>query len=151
MNSYAVRFFIVPLIVLCAVFPVQRATAGDFSTNADAEARLQKDGSNLYLLTRSHSYQLAQYAYGNRIGTVVVGSDIRRRLRVSNDIGAESQPTGTVMLVIRPIEASGRFGAAVASRELPGDEVRLDSPAGVAVIAYGCCAINSGTSKRTAW
>jgi len=72
---------------------------------------------------------------------------VRRRLHVSEDLGAESQPTGTVALTIHPITASGHFEAVTASRELPGDEIRLDSPAGVAVIAYGCCAENSSETE----
>jgi hypothetical protein len=126
---------------------VGTCAAADTSISASADATLQKDGSKLNAAIRSRSYQLAQYAYGKRTGTVIVDGEVRRRLRVSDDIGAEEQPTGTVALAIHPIQPNGSFGAVSASRELPGDEIRLDSPAGVAVIAYGCCAVNSAESE----
>lgn len=130
-------------LALCAFLFVAPAGAADSSLSATAGAALQREGKKLYLATQSRSYQLAQYAYGTRIGTVVVDGEVRKRLRVSDDLGAESQPTGTVAFKIHPIDSSGGFGAVAASRELPGDEIRLDSPAGVAVIVNGCCAENS--------
>jgi len=123
------------------------AIAGDSSINANSGATLGKEGKKLYLTTKSHSYQLAQYAYGPREATVIVDGEVSRRLHVSDDIGAEDQPTGTVRLALRPIQKDGSFGAVAASRELPGDEIRLDSPAGVAVISYGCCAENSAEAE----
>src|SRR5579885_632734 len=134
-------------IVLCARAQANPVAAGDSSLSATADAALQNDHGKLYLATRSRSYRLAQYAYGGRVGTVVVDGEVSRRLRVSDDIGAESQPSCKIALAIHPIESGGRFGAVTASRELPGDEIRLDSPAGVAVIAYGCCAENSSETE----
>jgi hypothetical protein len=91
------------------------APAADSMIRATAEAVLQPEGKKLYLATSSRSYQLAQYAYGRRVGTIVVDGEVRRRLRVSDDIGAETQPRGTVALAIHPITASGQFGALAAS------------------------------------
>ena len=123
------------------------AAAGDLSLGSDANAVLSKKDNHLYVTTRSRSYQLAQYAYGARTATVIVDGEVARRLRVSDDIGAENQPTGTVHLALHPIGKDGTFAAPSASREMSGDEIRLDSPAGVAVITYGCCAENSAEAE----
>ena len=147
MNRHSIRILFVAFLTMCAFSIARPAAADDSSISATADATLQKDGKKLYIATRARSYQLAQYGYGKRTGTVIVDGEVRRRLRVSDDIGAEGEQTGTVALAIHPIDASGRFGAVAASRELPGDEIRLDSPAGVAVIAYGCCADNSAETE----
>lgn len=144
MSAFIKPFFLVASLTLIAPF---NAAAGDTSISANASAVLQKQGQKQFVATSSRSYQLAQYAYGSREGTVIVDGEVNRHLRVSDDIGAETQPTGTVRLAIHPIQKDGTFGAVSASRELPGDEIRLDSPAGIAVIAYGCCAENSAESE----
>ena len=140
-------FRLLLLTLILASLSYLSAAAGDPSISANAGASLAKQGTKLNLTTHSHSYQLAQYAYGSREGTVIVDGEVTRRLHVSDDIGAEDQPTGTVRLAIRPIRKDGSFGAVTASRELPGDEIRVDSPAGVAVITYGCCAENSAEAE----
>jgi hypothetical protein len=140
-------FYIALAAISLASISQPAAIADDSSITANAGAALGKEGKQLYLTTKSHSYELAQYAYGSRESTVIVDGEVNRRLRVSDDIGAENQPTGTVRLAIRPIQKDGSFGAVTASRELPGDEIRLDSPAGVAVITYGCCAENSAEAE----
>ena len=60
---------------------------------------------------------------------------------------AEGEQTGTIALAIHPIDADRHFGTLTASRELAGDAIRLDSPAGVAVITYGCCTENSAETE----
>jgi len=135
------------LVAGLIIFSQLTALAGEQSIGANAGAVLEKQGNKQFVATRSHSYQLAQYAYGAKLGTVIVDGAVKRRLRVSDDIGAETQPTGTVHLAIHPIQKDGTFGPVSASRELPGNEIRLDSPAGVAVIAYGCCVENSAESE----
>jgi hypothetical protein len=66
---------------------------------------------------------------------------------VTDDLGAKGDETGRVKLTIRAIEPGPRFGAIAATRELAGDEIKLNSSASVTVITYGCCAENSAETE----
>ncbi|HYA34522.1 MAG TPA: hypothetical protein VEF03_02830 [Candidatus Binataceae bacterium] len=127
------------------------------SLTANAEATLQKDAKGLYLLTRSQSFQLAQYAVGSATHTVVVQGEVAHRLAVTDDLGAKGDETGTVSLAIFPIKSDGTYGQQQALRKIPGDEIKLDSPSGVTVIMYGCCQESSAefelslASLKTLW
>ena len=126
-------------VLLLVAVPVFAADPARKSIRGSAEATLQKDRNGLYLITRSKSFQLAQFAYGGRVNTVLVEGEVAHRLLVSEDLGTNGDETGTVKLTIRPIDSNGQFGVPLAERKTPGDEIRLDSPAGVTVISYGCC------------
>jgi len=109
------------------------------SVSGSADATLERDGDDLFLTTRSRSFALAQYARGAETPSVVVESLVSRRRRVAEDLGASSDPTGTVTLRVRPLAPDGGFGAPQATRELAGDAVEVASPAGVKVTSFGCC------------
>ena len=136
----------VPRLVLLAVLtaaPVgataHAADAASASTSATADATLERADDALFLRTRSRSFALAQYAVGVQTTTVLVEGMVARRLKVAEDLGASSDPTGTVTLTVRPITSNGRFGPPQATRELPGDAIEVASPAGVKVTSFGCC------------
>ncbi len=111
--------------------------------SGNAEATLQRDGKGLFLTTKSRSFDIAQFALKGETKTVLVEGEVAHRLAVTDDLGAKGDETGTVSVTIRPIAADGKFGAPVATRALPGDEIKLESPAGINVITYGCCQENS--------
>ena len=92
-----------------------------------AEASLEKDSKGLFLKAASHSFQLAEFAAKGKARTVLVEGEIFQRLQVTDDLGAKGDETGRVKLTIRPIESSGEFGAILATREVPGDDVKLDA------------------------
>ena len=117
------------------------------SISGSAEATLQKDRNGLYLITHSKSFQLAQFAYKARTNTVLVEGDVVHRLLVSEDLGTNGDETGKVKLTIRPIDSNGQFGAPMAVREVPGDEIKLESPAGIDIITYGCCQESSAETE----
>jgi hypothetical protein len=136
---------------------VVSAQSDHTSLSASAEATLQKDAKGLLLVTRSQSFQLAQYGAGPITHTVVVEGEVAHRLAVTDDIGAKGDETGSVSLAIHPIQSNGTFGPQQAARKMSGDEIKLDSPAGVTVITYGCCQENSAetelslASLKTLW
>jgi hypothetical protein len=111
--------------------------------SGSAAATLQRDGKDLFLLTRSHSFELAQFAAKAETKTVLVEGEVAHRLRVTDDLGAKGDETGTVKLIVHPVNSNGQFGAPLATRDVPGDEIKLESPAGVNVITYGCCQENT--------
>ena len=111
-----------------------------------ATASLNKDGKHLYLHAGSHNFELAQFEDHRATRTVVVEGAVEHKLLVNDDIGANGDQTGTVSLVIHPI-VQGEFGSPLASRTMPGDEIKLDSPEGITVITYGCCAESSARDE----
>lgn len=136
---------------------ISTAQSDQASITATAEATLRKDAKGLFLFTRSQSFQLAQYAVGSTMHTVVVQGEVAHRLAVTDDLGAKGDETGTVSLAIYPIKTDGTYGPQQAARKISGDEIKLDSPSGVRVITYGCCQENSAelelslTSLKTLW
>jgi len=128
---------LVAVAVPCA--GVQAGDAGPTSVGGAADATLTREGDAVFLTTRSRSFALAQYADGAETPTVLVESLVTRRRRVAADLGASSDPTGTVTLSVRPIAPDGRLGPPQASRELPGDAVEVASPSGIKVTSFGCC------------
>jgi len=134
--SRAVSILFAPL--LCAT-SLLAAGANSKSLSGTVGATLEKDRNGLYLITHSTSFQLAQFSYGKHTDTVLVEGEVSHRLLVNDDIGANGDQTGRVRLTIHPIDFNGQFKPAIATRELPGDEIKLESPAGVNVITYGCC------------
>lgn len=131
------------LLLAGGALPAFAADASSTGVSGNAEATLQRDGKALFLMTKSRSFDIAQFAVKTQTKTVLVEGEVAHRLRVTDDLGAKGDETGTVKLTIRPIEANGKFGAPVATRALPGDEIKLESPAGINVITYGCCQENS--------
>jgi hypothetical protein len=127
--------------------PAEAADGNTTSLSGTAGAALQKDGKGLYLHANSHSFELAQFLHGRATRTAVVEEQVAHRLQVNDDIGANGDQTGTVNLVVHPIDSQGRFGPPLASRNMPGDEIKLDSSAGVTVITYGCCAESSAENQ----
>jgi hypothetical protein len=77
----------------------------------------------------------------------MVEGDVAHRWLVNDGIGANGDQTGTVKLSIHPIDLNGHFDAPIATRELPGDEIKLESPAGIDVITYGCCQESSAETE----
>ncbi|HTY55896.1 MAG TPA: hypothetical protein VMB26_11870 [Candidatus Binataceae bacterium] len=136
------------LALLIALVPAL-AIGGDQTTiSGSAEATLETDHNNLYLKTHTKSFQLAQFAYGGvDSNTVMVEGDVAHRWLVNEDIGANGDQTGTVKLSIHPINMKGHFDAPIAARELPGDEIKLESPSGINVITYGCCQESSAETE----
>ena len=134
-------------LLLLLLLSITLGTTNGFAGGSDsksisgaAEATLEQDPHGLYLKTHTKSYELAQFAYGREGSkTVLVEGDVTHRWLVNDDIGANGDQTGTVKLTIYPIYMNGHFGSAMATREMPGDEIKLESPAGVNVITYGCC------------
>jgi len=70
------------------------AHAGATSVGGGAEATLQRDGKNLFLVTRSHSFDLAQFAVKLQTKTVRVEGEGTHRLLVNDDLGAKGDETG---------------------------------------------------------
>jgi len=134
--------------IFATVTNIAPAYAGgaSMSVQGTAEAKLEKDGNGLYLRASRHTFELAQYAHGQQTRTVLVEGEVSHRYLVTDDIGAVDQPNGTVKLTIRPIDLSGHFGSISATREIPGDEIKNESPEGINVIEEGCCAQNSAES-----
>ena len=140
---------LITVAALTCAFPAHAAD----SMSGTAAASLHKAGKNLYLHAGSRSFELAQFEEHGATRTVVVEGAVAHKLLVNDDIGANGDQTGTVSLVIHPI-AKGQFATPLASRTMPGDEIKLNSPEGITVITYGCCAestardeLNLGTLK----
>jgi hypothetical protein len=121
------------------------ARAGSTAVTGSAGAVLEKEGKNVFLKATSHTFQLAQYVEKGQTKTVLVEGELFQRLQVTDDLGAKGDETGRVKLTIRTIEPGPQFGAIAATRELAGDEIKLNS--GVTVITYGCCAENSAETE----
>ncbi len=134
---------VIALLLVACVTPVVAAGSGSTAVSGNAEATLQRDGKGLFLTTHSRSFEIAQFALKGQTKTVLVEGEVAHRLAVTDDLGAKGDETGTVTLTIRPIGASGTFGATAATRALSGDEIKLESPAGINVITYGCCQENT--------
>ena len=135
------------LTTITLAAPAIAAEGDTASLSGASSASLTKDGKSLYLLANSHSFELAQFLHKRETRTAVVEEQVSHRLQVNDDIGANGDQTGTVSLVVHPIDSHGLFGVPLASRKMAGDEVKLDSPAGVTVIAYGCCAESSAENQ----
>ncbi|HYL60894.1 MAG TPA: hypothetical protein VEU51_18655 [Candidatus Acidoferrales bacterium] len=121
------------------------AHAGSAAITGNAGATLEKEGKNVFLKATSHTFQLAQYVEKGQTKTVLVEGELFQRLQVTDDLGAKGDETGRVKLTIREIEPGPQFGAIAATRELAGDEIKLNS--GVTVITNGCCAENSAETE----
>jgi hypothetical protein len=135
------------VIALASTGAGRADTAHHTSIKGTAKASLQKESQGLFLHTASHSFQLAQFAADGETRTVLVESELFQRLQVTGDLGAKGDETGRVKLALHPIESSGQFGAISATRELPGDAIKLDSPSGITIITYGCCQENSAETQ----
>lgn len=135
------------VIALCWIVVARADSVQQSSVNGTANASLEKEHKTLFLHATSHSFELAQFDEKGQTRTVLVEGELFRRLEVTDDVGAKGDETGRVRLTIRPIESGGRFGAISATREVPGDEIELDSPAGVTVITYGCCQEDSAEAQ----
>lgn len=135
------------LLALFLTAHARADSAGRKQINGNAGATLEKADSRMFLQATSHSFQLAQFAAKGRTQTVLVEGELFQRLQVTDDLGAKGDETGRVKLTVRPIESSGEFGAVSATREVPGDEYKVDSPAGITVITYGCCQENSAETQ----
>jgi hypothetical protein len=113
----------------------------------DASASLTRGGKHLYLHAGSHTFELAQFVDRGAVRTVVVEGAVAHKLLVNDDIGANGDQTGQVTLVIHPIDSHGLFAAPLASRAMAGDQIKLDSPSGVKVITWGCCAESNAINQ----
>ncbi len=127
------------LVIAGCATPGRATDAALQSVTGSAAATLQRDGTRLFLLTTTHSFELAQFATKGQTKTVLVEGEVAHRLGVTDDLGAKGDETGTVRITVRPITANGHFGAPLATRQVPGDDIKLESPAGVSIISYGCC------------
>ena len=137
------RIFAVAALTLLGSASIARA--GSAAVTGSAGAILEKEGKNVFLKATSHTFQLAQFAEKGLTKTVLVESELFQRLQVTDDLGAKGDETGRVKLTIRAIEPGAQFGAITATRELAGDEIKLNS--GVTVITYGCCAENGAETE----
>jgi hypothetical protein len=134
---------ILAIISLVLVTEVHSGSVTQTQIKTGGEAVLERDGKKLFLNAASASFNLAEFVAKGKVKTVLVEGELLQHLEVTDDLGAKGDETGKVRLTIRPIESSGEFGAALATREVPGDEFKVDSPSGVTITTYGCCQENS--------
>jgi hypothetical protein len=128
------------LVVLAiGVSPVIAGPAAGLT--GDAEAKIESDASGRYMVTRSRSYQLGQFAYHERtiVRTAVIETEVRHRRRLSDDLGNNGDETGTVTITVHPVNPAGHFDPPLATRKLPGDEVKYQGSSSVTVTSWGCC------------
>jgi hypothetical protein len=124
------------LLVLCAA----PALAGTTRLSGDSEARIEAQAGARYLITRSRSFELTQFAHQETVRTAVVEAEVNHRHRISQDLANNGDETGTVALSVYPIDHRGQIAAPLATRKLSGDQIEVEGSGGVKVIAYGCCA-----------
>jgi hypothetical protein len=142
-----------PLIVLLTV-SVKSATADVTALSGPATAQIETQGKSHYMVTRSRTFELTQFADHEVVRTALVEAEVSHRHMLSEDLGAAGDETGTIALTVYPVTSSGQFGSPLATRTLPGDAVSIQGSAGAKVTAYGCCVesnaetqLNLGTLK----
>jgi hypothetical protein len=131
------------MVSLVLVTEVQSGSVPQSQIKIGAEAVLERNSKKLFLNATSASFHLAEFVTKGKAKTVLVEGELLHHLEITDDLGAKGDETGKVRLTIRPIESSGEFGAVLATREVPGDEFKVDSPSGITITTYGCCQENS--------
>ena len=127
--------------------PAAAGSGGGTTVRGDSEARIETDGGVRYLVTRSRTFELTQFAYEESVRTAVVEAEIRHRRRVSEDLADNGDETGTVTLTVYPVNPAGHFDPPLATRKLPGDEIDIEGSGGVKITTYGCCAESSAETQ----
>jgi hypothetical protein len=124
------------------------ASAGGTTVSGDSEARFETHGGVRYMVTRSRTFELTQFAYkGDTVRTAVVEAEITHRHRLSEDLADNGDETGTVTLTVHPVSPSGHFDPPLATRKLAGDEIDIEGSGGVKVTTWGCCAESSAETQ----
>src|SRR5215472_8818313 len=125
--------------VLLAAFAGAARGGGETTVSGPADAKIETEGNAHFMVTRSHTFELTQFADKGSIVTALVEAEIRHRKHISEDIGTNGDETGTVTLTVHPVSSSGDFGKPLASRTLTGDEVEVEGSGGIKVTTWGCC------------
>jgi len=125
--------------MILLALPISAATAGVTSLSGSAGAQIETQGKSHYMVTRSRTFELTQFADHETVRTAVVEAEVTHRQMLSEDLGANGDETGTIALTVYPVISGGQFGSPLASRTMPGDAVTIEGSAGVKVTAYGCC------------
>ncbi len=133
-------------LAILLILHVPLAIAGTAVTG-DSEARIETDGSRRYMVTRSRSFELTQFAHNETVRTAVVETEIRHRHRISEDLADNGDETGIVTLTVYPVNPAGHFDPPLATRKLSGDEVDVQGSGGVKVTTWGCCAESSAETQ----
>ena len=145
----ALPVLLLSFVVLPAIASAE-SPPGDATVSGSADAKIETSGDKSYMVTRSRTFELTQFADHGTTATALVEAEIRRRVRISEDLGTNGDETGTVSLTIHPLGASGRLESSRASRSLPGDEIRVEGSGGIKVTTWGCCVeSNAETQLKT--
>jgi len=142
MKRHSLQFTALVVAVLASAMQTTSGRAADTgakSVSGSADATLQREGKALFLVTRSRTFEIAQFGVKTEIRTVLVEGEVAHRVQVTDDLAANRTETGSVKLSVRPILADGSFGAPTATRDIRGDTIKLESPAGINIVTHGCC------------
>jgi len=121
--------------------------AGGAAVTGDSEARFETDGGTRYMVTRSRTFELTQFAHNETVRTAVVETEIRHRRRISEDLADNGDETGIITLTVYPVNPAGHFDPPLATRKLAGDEVDVEGSGGVKVTTWGCCAESNAETQ----
>jgi hypothetical protein len=126
------------LLLLQAIAAAEPPPA-DTTLSATADAKIETTGNERYMVTRSHTFELTQFADKGAVKTALVEAELRHRVHISEDLGANGDETGAVSLTVHALTASGHFERPLATRSLAGDEIRVEGSGGIKVTTWGCC------------